>query len=231
MNREDEDYMPEMVPPPPQIEKLQEEEELYTETVKKERIEHNEIFVNEDKSKDEDKLKVEDKSEDEDEFEVKDGKVITPPEKIKEIVKRKKRKMTPEQLEKLAIARKKGMETRKRNAEARKLAKQKLQEEKDLENKVKDKKIARMKSYVEHKSDDVSKPKVKVEKVIEEKVIEKNIFTQEQLQDAVLSGIVGYEKIRKERKSKKKEEQAKKEVFNTVIKSVDPLDEWSHCFR
>ena len=139
--------------------------------------------------------------------------------------------MTPAQLEKLAEARKKGQETRRRNAEARKLAKLKAQEEKDLENKVKDKKIARMKSYVEHKSDDISKPKVRVEKVVEEKIVEKNIFTQEQLQDAVLSGIAGYEKIRKERKAKKKETQAKQEVFNTVAKSVDPLDQWAHCFR
>jgi len=139
--------------------------------------------------------------------------------------------MTPAQLEKLAEARKKGQETRRRNAEARKLAKQKAQEEKDLENKVKDKKIARMKSYVEHKSDDISKPKVRVEKVVEEKIVEKNIFTQEQLQDAVLSGIAGYEKIRKERKAQKKETKAKQEVFNTVAKSVDPLDQWAHCFR
>lgn len=225
MNRNDEseEYMPEMVPPPPQIESVQEEEYI-AEPVKKEKIEHSEIFV-EDK-----KEKVVFKEEEE-EIQVENGEIITPPEKVKEIVKRKKRQMTPAQLEKLAEARKKGQETRRRNAEARKLAKQKAQEEKDLENKVKDKKIARMKSYVEHKSDDISKPKIRVEKVVEEKVVEKNIFTQEQLQDAVLSGIAGYEKIRKERKAQKKETKAKQEVFNTVAKSVDPLDQWAHCFH
>jgi len=225
MNRNDEseEYMPEMVPPPPQIESVQEEEYI-AEPVKKEKIEHSEIFV-EDK-----KEKVVFKEEEE-EIQVENGEIITPPEKVKEIVKRKKRQMTPAQLEKLAEARKKGQETRRRNAEARKLAKLKAQEEKDLENKVKDKKIARMKSYVEHKSDDISKPKIRVEKVVEEKVVEKNIFTQEQLQDAVLSGIAGYEKIRKERKAQKKETKAKQEVFNTVAKSVDPLDQWAHCFR
>ncbi len=225
MNRNDEseEYMPEMVPPPPQIESVQEEEYI-AEPVKKEKIEHSEIFV-EDK-----KEKVVFKEEEE-EIQVENGEIITPPEKVKEIVKRKKRQMTPAQLEKLAEARKKGQETRRRNAEARKLAKLKAQEEKDLENKVKDKKIARMKSYVEHKSDDISKPKVRVEKVVEEKIVEKNIFTQEQLQDAVLSGIAGYEKIRKERKAQKKETKAKQEVFNTVAKSVDPLDQWAHCFH
>lgn len=225
MNRNDEseEYMPEMVPPPPQIESVQEEEYI-AEPIKKEKIEHSEIFV-EDK-----KEKVVFKEEEE-EIQVENGEIITPPEKVKEIVKRKKRQMTPAQLEKLAEARKKGQETRRRNAEARKLAKLKAQEEKDLENKVKDKKIARMKSYVEHKSDDISKPKIRVEKVVEEKVVEKNIFTQEQLQDAVLSGIAGYEKIRKERKAQKKETKAKQEVFNTVAKSVDPLDQWAHCFH
>jgi len=228
MNRNDEseEYMPEMVPPPPQIESVQDEEYI-SEPIKKEKIEHSEIFV-EDKKKE---VKEEEVKEEEEEIQVENGKIITPPEKVKEIVKRKKRQMTPEQLEKLAEARKKGQETRRRNAEARKLAKLKAQEEKDLENKVKDKKIARMKSYVEHKSDDISKPKVRIEKVVEEKVVEKNIFTQEQLQDAVLSGIAGYEKIRKERKAQKKETKAKQEVFNTVAKSVDPLDQWAHCFR
>lgn len=230
MNRNDEseEYMPEMVPPPPQIESVQEEEYI-PEPVKKEKIEHSEIFVD-NKKEVKEEVKVEFKEEEE-EIQVENGEIITPPEKVKEIVKRKKRQMTPAQLEKLAEARKKGQETRRRNAEARKLAKQKAQEEKDLENKVKDKKIARMKSYVEHKSDDISKPKVRVEKVVEEKIVEKNIFTQEQLQDAVLSGIAGYEKIRKERKAQKKETKAKQEVFNTVAKSVDPLDQWAHCFR
>lgn len=222
MNRNDEseEYLPEMVAPPPQIQSVQ--EDLMPEQIKKEKIEHSEIFV-------EDKKEVEE--EEEDKIEVKDGFVITPPEKVKEIVKRKKRQMTPAQLEKLAEARKKGQETRRRNAEARKLAKLKEKEEKDLENQVKNKKIARMKSYVEHKSDDISKPKVRIEKVIEEKVVEKNIFTQEQLQDAVLSGIAGYEKIRKERKAKKQETKAKEEIFKTVSKSVDPLDQWAHCFH
>tara|TARA_R110000824_G_scaffold399311_1_gene604653 strand:- start:448 stop:1116 length:669 start_codon:yes stop_codon:yes gene_type:complete len=222
MNRNDEseEYLPEMVAPPPQIQSVQ--EDLMPEQIKKEKIEHSEIFV-------EDKKEVEE--EEEDEIEVKDGFVITPPEKVKEIVKRKKRQMTPAQLEKLAEARKKGQETRRRNAEARKLAKLKEKEEKDLENQVKNKKIARMKSYVEHKSDDISKPKVRIEKVIEEKVVEKNIFSESQLQDAIISAIAGYDTIRKERKSKKKEEAAKKEVFNTITKSIDPLDQWSECFR
>jgi len=229
MNRNDEsdEYLPEMVPAPPQIASVQEEEYI-SEPIKKEKIEHSEIFVD---NKKEEEVKEEEVKEEEEEIQVENGKIITPPEKVKEIVKRKKRQMTPEQLEKLAEARKKGQETRRRNAEARKLAKQKEKEEKDLENQVKDKKIARMKSYVEHKSDDISKPKVRIEKIVEEKVVEKNIFTQEQLQDAVLSGIAGYERIRKERKAKKKETQAKQEVFNTVTKSVDPLDQWSHCFH
>ena len=215
MNRnDDEEYLPEMVAPPPQIQSVQ--EDLIPEQIKKEKIEHSEIFV-EDKK--------------EDKIEVENGVIITPPEKVKEIVTRKKRQMTPEQLEKLAEARKKGQETRRRNAEARKLAKLKEKEEKDLENQVKNKKIARMKSYVENKSDDITKPKVRIEKEVVEKVVEKNIFTQEQLQDAVLSGIAGYEKIRKERKAKKQETKAKEEIFKTVAKSVDPLDQWAHCFH
>ena len=224
MNRNDEseEYLPEMVAPPPQIQSVQ--EDLMPEQIKKEKIEHSEIFV-------EDKKEVKEEEE-EDKIEVKDGFVITPPEKVKEIVKRKKRHMTPEQLEKLAEARKKGQATRRRNAEARKLAKLKAKEEKDLEKQVKDKKIARMKSYVEHKSDDIAKPKIKIEKIVEEKVIEKNIFTQEQLQDAIISAIAGYDTIRKERKAKKNEAKAKEEVFKTVSKSVDPLmDQWADCFR
>ena len=230
MNRNDEsdEYLPEMVPAPPEISSIQEEQYI-AEPIKKEKIEHSEIFVD-NKKEVKEEVKVEFKEEEE-EIQVENGEIITPPEKVKEIVKRKKRQMTPAQLEKLAEARKKGQETRRRNAEARKLAKLKAQEEKDLEKQVKDKKIARMKSYVEHKSDDISKPKVKIEKEVVEKVVEKNIFTQEQLQDAIISAIAGYDGIRKERKAKKKEEQAKQEVFKTVSKSIDPLDEWSHCFR
>ena len=153
---------------------------------------------------------------------------------------RKKRVMTKEALDKLALARAKGMETRKRNSELRKQKKEEQESEKELIKNVRKKRISKLKKELENSDDDetngghsvkfTKEPEIKVV----EKIVEKQAFSQDDLDRAVSNGIASYEKVRKERKvvkKKKQEEDAhQQKIFNTISRAVQP-SQWDICFQ
>jgi hypothetical protein len=244
----DEEIFPEVVAPP----EPEEPEPLQTETgggndvvdddvleedvepeiiepVKREIIPQEVIF--EQKQPSSKNIKVKDNEED-----------IFNDEPVKPKQKRKRRPMTEEAKAKLAIARAKGLETRKRNAELRKQAKMKNQEEKaeveTLKQKVKAKKINELRKQAQDGDDNPSMNGFEEDKVVKtprvQKIKQEKYYSAKDVEDAVLKGIDSYEKIRKERKVKKKavkaDEEHKKKIFNTISKQTGEYD-WSHCFN
>jgi acyl transferase domain-containing protein len=108
---------------------------------------------------------------------------------------RKKRPpMSEEHKAKLALAREKAMESRKKKAQERKENKALETEEKELLKKQKVKRVNQLK-----------------EEVLEEptKINKESSFSKKDLEDAQLQAIMNYEKIRKQRKEKKRIEQEK----------------------
>ena len=104
---------------------------------------------------------------------------------------KKKRVLTEEHKAKLAVARVKAMETRKRNSEEKKRIK-------ELEKKAKQKKTKELEDYVD------DKPPPVVAKV-QEKIIEREpTITKKDIEEAQLDAIMKYEALRKDRKAKKK---------------------------
>ncbi len=224
------DYLAEVVMPPDPLEKKEvapveefmddevagadeEEEEIIPEPVQKAKIPQEEIF----------KQKIDS---------IIDATVAQ--EKPKQ-VRRKGRVMTEKQLEILRQGRLKGLETRRKNAEAKKLAKLQAQEDKDLLEKVKQSERKRLKKKLDSGEDiSASAPQVKV--VEKEKVVEKG-YTQEQLDDAVKRAVEEsvnrVEVLRKKRKEEKKKAQAKEKhdakVFKEINSAIKPSG-WDACF-
>ena len=168
-----------------------------------------------------------------------------PPSLTKSGRPRKKRKpLTEEHKAKLAQARLKATAARRRKAAEKKEMKDMEKKEKELLKKQKLKKLNELeKSLGETPSEiKVEKPveeavaqpmPVVEEKPVEEKpiVVEKpktpqSLFSQADLDAAVMNGIMGYEKVRKERKAKKKQEEAKaqeqEKVKQTLINAIAP---------
>ena len=135
--------------------------------------------------------------------------------------------MSEAQKAKLAEARAKALAVRKANAEKRKQERDEAKMEKDLEKQVRTKKINKMKSELNDEA--VVSPTKPVQKM----------FSQEDLDNAILKGIAGYDKVRKaqkeEKKKKKEEEEHKKKIFNTISNAVGTgnpeIDQWSICFQ
>ena len=127
----------------------------------------------------------------------------------KEKKPRAKRECTPAQLETLRKAREKGLATRRAKAEE----KRKL---KELENKVKEKKVKDMQEYVEDKPKPIIKP------IIEEprpEPIDIKKITSEAVRDALQE----HEKARQVRKQKKKaiqRDEQHKQNLNNLIHNV-----------
>ena len=117
---------------------------------------------------------------------------------------RKKRPpMSEEHKAKLALAREKAMESRKKKAQERKENKALETEEKELLKKQKVKRVNQLK-----------------EEVLEEptKINKESSFSKKDLEDAQLQAIMNYEKIRKQRKEEKKERQ-KQEAEQEALKA------------
>ena len=251
LNDNDDDLFPELVAPPEKVveyeppedisqhipeEPIEEpEEEIIQHPEPKEILKKNDIFISKPSSKK--KIKVENNDEPE-EGEPLD---IVPVKKP-----RKKRVMTEEHKAKLALARQKGMETRKRNAELRRQAKeQKLKEkednreEKEIIKAVRRKRIAKLKKELDSDEEveetvKVTKPKKEPEPKIVEKIIERG-YTQDDMTAAINSALEKQEQTRKARKVIKKKELEEKQhqerVFKTVSRAVDPNDVWANCFN
>jgi len=249
LNDNDDDLFPELVAPPEKVveyeapedisqhipeEPIEEpEEEIIQHPEPKEILKKNDIFISKPSSKK--KIKVENNDEPE-EGEPLD---IVPVKKP-----RKKRVMTEEHKAKLALARQKGMETRKRNAELRRQAKeQKLKEkednreEKEIIKAVRRKRIAKLKKELDS-DEEVEKPKQIEKQEPQTKVVEKIIergYTQDDMAAAISAALEKQEQTRKARKVIKKKELEEKQhqerVFKTVSRAVDPNDVWTNCFN
>ena len=228
MNTDEDASFPDFVPPPPPVEEPEPEqfeedteqgesqdEETFPEPVKREKLKKEDMFISTPSSE---KIK---KNIDSDKPTVKPIK----PE-------RKKRVMTDEAKAKLAIARAKGLETRKRNAELRRRAKQEKQEEKEIVKAVRRKRLNKLKKELEEKEPEQQEV-IKPERVVE-KVIEKG-FTQEDMNQAIAKALEANEKARQirkaEKKKKKEEEEHEKRIYNTVARAVNPHDSWGFCFQ
>jgi len=138
---------------------------------------------------------------------------------------RKKRKpMTDEQKEKLALARQKALEVRREKAKEK-------QELKDLKKMKKQKEINDLRAEVglepkKKKEPVVSEPKKEVvfkepEKIeVQPNMETQKYYTQADLDKATLNAIMGYETIRKDRKAKKNEMLAKKREEQRVAEQL-----------
>ena len=209
-----EEAVPEPVHHEEAPEPVYEEEEVIVEPVKKEVLKKNQMFISTPSSE---KIKKTEEAE--------------PPKKEK-----KKRVMTDEAKAKLAVARAKGLETRKRNTELRKQAKIQQQEEKELVKNVRKRRVQKLKKELEDDDEPVS-PKEQV-KQVEPKVIEKVVekgYSQDQMNEAINKALQIQEAQRKVRKAEKKvrveAEQKQEKVLNTISRAIQPTDVWADCFR
>lgn len=122
---------------------------------------------------------------------------------------RKKRPpMTEEHKAKLALAREKAMEARKKKAQEKKETKALEIEEKELLKKQKVKRVKQLKEEVEDNKDMRGIDIIKKEQT----------FTKKDLEEAQLQAIMNYEKIRKSRKAEK-QERLKKEAEQEALKA------------
>jgi len=172
-----------------------------------------------------------------------------PPSLTKSGKPRKKRKpLSEEHKAKLAQARIKATASRRRKAAEKKELKDMEKKEKELLKKQKLKKLNELeKSLGETPSEiKVEKPVVPEEQkpVVEKPVVvdkgpkpQQGLFSQADLDAAVMNGIMGYEKVRKERKSKKKQEEAKaqehekvKQTLMNAITPKRPYNPYANCY-
>ena len=154
--------------------------------------------------------------------------------KPKKVVTRRGRVMSEKQIEALNNARAKGLETRRRNSEAKKALKRQEQEDRELVQQVKTKARTRLKKKLEDPDDEPGEVKTKI---IEKDRIIQTGYSQEQLDKAVSQAVEKsvnrVEVLRKERKKVKKEAQAKDQHDAKVFKEINSAlkkDVWSECF-
>ena len=154
--------------------------------------------------------------------------------KPKKVVTRRGRVMSEKQIEALNNARAKGLETRRRNSEAKKALKRQEQEDRELVQQVKTKARTRLKKKLEDPDDEPGEVKTKI---IEKDRIIQTGYSQEQLDkavsEAVEKSVNRVEVLRKERKKVKKEAQAKDQhdakIFHE-INSALKRTVWDDCF-
>lgn len=236
INNDDDASFPDFVPAPPPLEPEPEQEEeeqqeqqqdeeyevpqedVYIEPVKKEKLKKEDMFISTPSSE---KIKKMINTE---------NVEIVPVKKP-----RKKRVMTDEAKAKLAVARAKGLATRKRNAELRKQAKLEKQQEKEIVKAVRKKRVAKLKKELdEPEQEEVIKREEPKKVQFVEKVVERG-YTQDDMNKAISKALEVNETARKARKAEKKKRQAEeahqKKIFNTITKAVNGNDAWGFCFE
>ena len=161
--------------------------------------------------------------------------------------RKKRRPLTEDEKERLAKARDKATEARRRKAAEKREALELEKKEKELLKKQRKKKLEDLEKSLETKDEKVETNGEKVETETTHKINEikqvkekptatQGLFSQTQLDEAVMNGIIGYEKIRKERKVKKKEEQAKaqeqQKVRDTLQRAITPkpYNPYAFCY-
>jgi len=127
---------------------------------------------------------------------------------------------------------------KKKNTQLRKEKKERekkeQQEEKEIKQKIKVKKLNKLKQ--ELYEDEPEEPVVKEEQpALTRTVSRQQGYTQEQLNQAILSALESNENQRKVRKAEKKkrleEEQKSKKIFNTISNAINPQQTvWDDCF-
>mgnify|MGYP000645515945 CR=1 FL=1 len=167
-----------------------------------------------------------------------DDEVFTAP-KVKPVVKekkpRKKRKpMTPEQLERLAEGRKKAFQVKAQKKKER-------DEMKALQKKVEEKKKARLNQEIMDELSDDEIPETMKRTPKKEKVPLQRTqsimpsVTQEDLNRAIAQGVEIYDTKRKAQKKVKREQQEKerkqKEVVQKIQKAIDPNSFWDQYLK
>ena len=163
-----------------------------------------------------------------------EGIPLTPKVLDKPVKPKKKRKpMSEEHKQKLALAREKAMIVRKAKAEEKKKMKALDTEEKEL---LKTQKIKRVKKLKE----DVDSDDAEVQKSKPSASVGVTTFTKKDLEDAQYDAIMKYDAVRKQRKKEKKEaemiERDKQKMLNTIQKATgsysyrDGSNRWDSCY-
>ncbi len=156
-----------------------------------------------------------------------DEKPVVKPKPVKE--KKKRKPMSEEHKQKLALAREKAMAVRKAKAEEKKKMKALENEEKELLKAQKVKKVQKLKKEVEEPMEEVHQKPQQISGI-----------TKKDLEDAQFDAIVKYETLRKQRKAEKKQaeaiEQSKKELLRKITpqqqqyKYRDGSNRWDMCY-
>ena len=135
--------------------------------------------------------------------------------KVKQVKEKKKRVLSEEHKQKLANAREKALAVRRANSHAKKEMKDltKLKKKQDLDKLREETGMTEKKVVIDNPIEvETFEPvKAPIQKPpplpVQHKPIQVKQYTQEDLDKTTLNAIIGYEKIRKERKSVKKKEQ------------------------
>jgi len=137
--------------------------------------------------------------------------------------KKPRKPMTEEHKAKLALAREKAMASRKAKAEERKKMKALENEEKELVKKQRVKRVQKLKEEVEGPPKDEGGETIESPPKSQQSIDHHNL-TRKDLEEAQLEAIIKYEAMRKERKAKKKQEQAieaeKQKMLNTIQRAT-----------
>ena len=144
--------------------------------------------------------------------------------KVKQVKEKKKRVLSEEHKQKLANAREKALAVRRANSHAKKEMKDltKLKKKQDLDKLREETGMTEKKVVIDNPIEvETFEPvKAPVQKPpplpVQHKPIQVKQYNQEDLDNATLNAIIGYEKIRKERKNVKKKEQ-------TIVREQEAL--------
>jgi len=134
--------------------------------------------------------------------------------------KKKKRKpMTEEHKAKLAISREKAIAKRKFLSEQKKIEKAQAQLVKDQEQLLRQKELDKKIKDLKVKADSLqdNEPVITEEKP---QVKSQKSFTMEDIQNAQLNAIMGYEAVRKKRKAEKKAKQQENKAKEDILKTI-----------
>jgi hypothetical protein len=142
---------------------------------------------------------------------------------------KEKRRLSDEHRAKLALAREKALETRRRNAEEKKKMK-------EIETKTKELKKKKAQKDLEQLEDEVVNEKPVISTTVQQNVM----FTKKDLEDAQLQAIMNYETIRKARKEEKKKQQMIDQQKKDLQKKIQGygardangrlLNRWDACY-
>ena len=145
---------------------------------------------------------------------------------------KEKRRLSDEHRAKLALAREKALETRRRNAEEKKKMK-------EIETKTKELKKKKAVKDLEQLEDEVVNAD-KSQPVISTTVQQNVMFTKKDLEDAQLQAIMNYETIRKARKEEKKKQQMIEQQKKDLQKKIQGygardangrlINRWDACY-